>query len=113
MKFSNSNIAITIYGKDVAPRFDLTREVLFVKLDEKVNIFNTRIVLLPHTGAEELCGFLIRENVKCIICGAIEEIHYDYMKWKKINIIDNVIGSYEKALELFINGKLTPGTIIV
>jgi len=105
-------LILTIQGKDIAPRFDLAREMLMVRIDDKTLEYDSGIILLPAPGAEELCGFIIKENVKSVICGAIEEIHYDYLKWKKIVVTDNIIGNYEKALELFISGKLKTGDIL-
>jgi len=42
----------------------------------------------------------------------IKIIKLEELTWKKIEIIDSVIGPYEPALELFAAGKLHPGTIL-
>jgi hypothetical protein len=105
-------LIFTIQGKDIAPRFDLAREILMVRLYDKTPEYESGIVLLPAPGAEELCGFIIKENVKSVICGAIEEIHYDYLKWKKIVVTDNVIGNYERVLDFFLSGQLKSGDIL-
>ena len=64
----------------MAPRFDLTREVLIAEnKGEKI-----RTVILPRPSAEELCSFILTENVNIVVCGGIEETYYQYLLWKKL-----------------------------
>ena len=105
-------ILITISNNDVASRFDLAREVLIARETEGKILEKPRIVLLPGTSDVELCGLAIKENVSLVICGAIEEVHYQYLTWKKIEVIDGVIGSYMNALDEALKGELKPWSIL-
>ena len=105
-------ILITINKNEVAPRFDLASEILIAENGGKVQPVEPRILLLSGTSGEELCSLAIKENIALIICGGIEDNHYQYMMWKKIKVIDRIIGPYVVALEQAMAGKLKPGSIL-
>jgi predicted Fe-Mo cluster-binding NifX family protein len=105
-------ILITIEKDEVAPRFDLTSEVLITEMADKKIIGEPRIILLPGTSGEEICGLAIKENISQLICGGIEETHYQYLKWKKIKVVDGVIGPYDQALRYAMTNELKPGMIL-
>ncbi|MBW1749364.1 MAG: hypothetical protein JRJ37_01410 [Deltaproteobacteria bacterium] len=42
----------------------------------------------------------------------IEEQHYQFLTWKKITVIDAVVGPYADVLELAMNNNLEPGSIL-
>ncbi len=67
---------------------------------------------MNRPSAEELCNLIIKENVAILVCGAIEENNYKYLTWKKIKVIDSVIGPYQEALELALENKLEGNTIL-
>lgn len=104
-------ILITLRDTDIAPRFDLTTEVLIVESGGK-EANKPRNILLPGPSADELCSLIIKEGVSLVICSGIEEAHYQYLVWKKINVIDKVIGPAFEALRLAKTGLLTPGAIL-
>jgi predicted Fe-Mo cluster-binding NifX family protein len=105
-------ILITITGDDVAPRFDLTTEVLVANAENGQLYGNTRNFLLPRPSTEELCSLILKENVTVVVCGGIEEEHYSYLQWKKIEVIDGIIGPYAAALKLSLTGNLKTGVIL-
>ncbi|MBW1981256.1 MAG: dinitrogenase iron-molybdenum cofactor biosynthesis protein [Deltaproteobacteria bacterium] len=102
-------ILITIWGDEIASRFDLTSEILTVHVDSHGGVVESRTVVLPTISAEDLCHLILKEGITTVICGAIEEEYYQYLVWKKIKVMECVIGPYVKALELFLAGKLAPG----
>lgn len=106
-------ILITLLGSDVAPRFDLTTEVLLVNAEAGKVVGKPKTILLPRASAEELCSLLLKEDVNCLICGGIEESHYEYVLWKKVRVIDKVIGPYARALELALANQLESGAILL
>ena len=106
------NILITIHKNEVASRFDLTSEILIAEVDGGEIAGEPRIILLPGTSGEDICGLAIKENISLIICGGIEDTHYQYLKWKKIKVVDGVIGPYEQALKFAIANTLKPGVIL-
>ena len=106
----NDKILITIWRNDVAARFDLTTEVLIVSLDRDGGVANRRTVVLPTVSAEDLCHLILTEGITLVVCGGIEEEYYQYLSWKKVRVIDSVIGPFERALELAMTGGLEPGS---
>jgi len=105
-------ILITIHGDDIAPRFDQTREALIAQAEGGSIIDEPRIILLPGTSGEELCGHIIKENMSHVVCGGIEDVHFQYLAWKKIKVIDGVIGPYQEALEALLADRLQPWSVL-
>ena len=105
-------ILITIQNDEVAPRFDLTPEIVISEVDGGEIAGEPRIILLPGISGEDICGLAIKENISLVICGGIEDAHYQYLKWKKIKVIDRVIGPYEQTLQLVKGDNLKPGIIL-
>jgi len=105
-------ILITIQKDEVAPRLDLTSEILITEVEGEKVTGDPRIILLSGTSGEDICGLAIKENISLVICGGIEETHYQYLKWKKIKVVDGVIGPYEQALRFAITKNLQPGIIL-
>ncbi len=103
-------LLIPLHGNDIAPRFDLATEVLIISTDEKSE---NKTVVLPQASAEQLCHLILTESANTVVCGGIEEEYYQYLTWKRVKVLDSVIGSWESALELYQKGMLGPGTIIV
>jgi predicted Fe-Mo cluster-binding NifX family protein len=105
-------ILITIQTNEVAPRFDQTSEILITETQGEKITGEPRIILLPGTSGEDICSLATKENIALVICGGIEETHYQYLKWKKIKVIDGVIGPYEQALNFTLANNLKPGAIL-
>ena len=106
------NILITIEKKEVAPRFDLTSEILITEQVGGKITGEPRIIILPGTSGEDICALATKENISLVICDGIEDTHYQYLKWKKIKVIDGVIGPYEQAMHFAMINKLKPGAIL-
>ncbi len=105
-------LLITIYRDDVAPRFDLTSEVLIATVDADGEIIDRKTLVLPAPSSEDLCQLILSENIRTVICGGIEQEFYEYLRWKKVEVIDSVIGPFERALELARGGRLKSGSIL-
>jgi hypothetical protein len=105
-------ILITIHSNSVAQRFDLAPEILIAHHDGFQVVDEPRTIIMSRPSAEELCNLIIKENITTVICGGIEERHYKFLVWKKINVLDSVIGDYLTALNLAGRGELTAGTIL-
>jgi len=105
-------LLITLRENDVAPRFDLTTEVLLDNGGPTGEAAGRKTLVLPRASAEELCHLILAEEVRTVVCGAIEEEYYQYLTWKKITVIDSVMGPWEKALERYLEGCLQPGDIL-
>lgn len=105
-------VMIAISNTDVAPRFDLTVEAVIAEVENGSIAGEPRVLLISEHSGDELCGLAVNEGVDTVICGGIDEVHYEYLGWKKMSVIDGVIGPYQQALELFIEGRLKANMIL-
>ncbi|CCO23299.1 NifB/NifX family molybdenum-iron cluster-binding protein [Maridesulfovibrio hydrothermalis] len=101
-------LLIPLFNDDVAPRFDLATDVMLVKISSD-NKLHERIIVLPQASADDLCALATSDNTHAVICGGIDDEHYQYLVWKGIKILDDVIGPVEKVLAAYKTGKLTAG----
>lgn len=100
-------VLIPLLGDDIAPRFDLAPEALIAIVEPKGRVAVEKSIVLSQASAEALCRLIMTEKVDVVVCSAIEEEYYQYLIWKKIRVIDSVIGAYSKVLE-----RLETGTIV-
>ena len=105
-------IMITTRGDFVSPRFDLSSEVIVATYYDQQLMEEPRSLLLAEVSAEILCDLALKEQVAIVICGGIEKEHYQFLTWKKITVIDAVIGPYTDALKLAMDNALASGTIL-
>ncbi len=105
-------ILATLSDNMIAPRFDLTVEILIADVEQDAIVGEPRIILLPGPSGDELCSLILKENVNLVLCGGIEEGHYQYLTWKKIKVIDRVVGDWQKVMEEALAKRLRPGTIV-
>lgn len=108
----SQKILITIVEDEVAPRFDLATEVLISMLGENGAILENKTMVLARESAEYLCELILAEEVQVVICGGIEEEFYDYLTWKKVRVVDSVMGPWERALDRLRSGDLEAGDIL-
>ena len=105
-------VLVTLYGNDVAPRFDLATEVLIASVDDEGVVREEKTMVLPQASAEKLCHMVLTEEVKAVICGGIEQEYYDYLTWKRVDVIESVVGPYGSVLEKFAMGELKSGDVL-
>lgn len=105
-------IIIPIIENYIAPRFDLAAEVIIAECSEGKVDGKPRTILLSRSSADELCGLIIKEAASLVICGGIEEGHYKYLTWKKVSVLDSVVGTFSEALTLACRNKLVSGQIL-
>lgn len=105
-------VLIAIMDNDVAPRFDITVEAVIAELDEGTAASDPRVLVLSEPSGDELCALAVSEGVDVVICGGIDEVHYDYLQWKNIRVVDGVIGAYAAALDLLERNELLPDAIL-
>lgn len=103
---------IPLFGNDVAPRFDLATEVLIVSDIHRRKESDEKVIVLPQASAEQLCHLILTESIKTVICGGIEEEYYRYLTWKKIRVLDSIIGPWQKALDRLREDNLNQGDIL-
>jgi predicted Fe-Mo cluster-binding NifX family protein len=108
----SEKLLITIWRDQVAPRFDLTSEVLVATVDSTGEVLHSKTVVLPTMSAEDLCHMILTEGITTVICGGIEDEYFQYLTWKNVKVIDSVIGPYDRILEFARTGRLEPGAIL-
>lgn len=106
-------VLITLHGNEVAPRFDLTTEVLIAAVAADGSVTEEKTLVLPRSSAEKLCHMVLTERVGVVVCGAMEQEFYDYLTWKRVNVIDSVVGSYRDVLRGFCQGLLKSGDLLL
>ncbi|WP_027721862.1 NifB/NifX family molybdenum-iron cluster-binding protein [Maridesulfovibrio zosterae] len=104
-------ILIPLFNDDVAPRFDMATDVTLIKISSDGEI-NDRIIVLPQASADDLCALATSNHIDAVICGGIDDEHYQYLVWKGITVFDDVIGPVQQILEVYKIGKLASGTNI-
>ncbi len=105
-------VLIPIAGDDVAPRFDLATEVLIISVSKNSEIAEERTIVLPRASAEKLCHLILTEHIHVVICGAIEDEFYQFLRWKQVTVFDAVIATWQDAFDGFLENRLAPGSIL-
>ncbi|MFP5220885.1 MAG: NifB/NifX family molybdenum-iron cluster-binding protein [Acidobacteriota bacterium] len=109
-------VLIPLFKDEVAPRFDLAAEALLADVTQDAEADATEIktedFLLPHPSADGLCDLILRKDVDVLICGGIEEEYYHYLRWKRVEVLDNVAGPARDALARFAQGALQAGDML-
>lgn len=103
---------IPLHDEEVAPRFDLATEVLIAELDDDGSLVEKKNIVLPQASAEDLCQLILHEDISLVVCGGIEEEYYQYLTWKKIRVIDSIIGHHEQVVRCLKDGTLVEGAIL-
>jgi len=106
-------LLIPVQGDYVAPRFDLATEVLIVRFENHEMAGETKTIIMERASEENLCQMAVEENITDLICGGIEELHYNFLIWKKVTVLDGVIGDWHTAIDKMIAGKLNQGDIFI
>ena len=102
-------LLIPLYGNDVAPRFDLTTDVMIVdikNLGDPEPVRTSRIVILPRASADDLSRLILNEKIQTVVCAGIEEEYLQFLAWKGITVLDEVLGPAQDVLIAFCRGTL-------
>ncbi len=102
---------ITLWDQFVSPRFDLSPELLVAIIQDQRTV-KTRTVIPACASADENCRLILAEGAKVVVTGGIQRRYFEYMQWKKVRVLDSVMGPWEKALQLLELGELTPEAVL-
>lgn len=105
-------ILITVAKDEIAPRFDLSTEVLLITLSETEGVLSRKSFLLAHASGDELCDLALTRDMDTIVCGAIEDEYYHYLRWKRVEVIDSIMGPLELVISHLVQGQLKTGDIL-
>jgi hypothetical protein len=112
-RFIVEKLLIAIQGDLVAPRFDLTTEVLIARYEDGTLLGEPKTIIMDRPSDEGLCKMIVEEHITTTVCGGIEELHYNFLIWKKVNVLDGVIGKWQTALEKTLDGTLQQGAVLL
>lgn len=105
-------LLIPIQGDYVAPRFDLATEILMARFENGSIVGSPKTIIMERPSDEGLCQMIVEENITDVVCCGIEELHYNFLVWKKVKVLDGIIGAWKAALPRVVAGKLQQGEII-
>lgn len=103
---------ITTRGDFVSPRFDMSSEAIIATCYDQQLLEEPHSLVLSNVSAELICDLALKENIDVVICGGIEEQHYQFLIWKKITVFDSVIGPHAVVLQLAMDNALQAGAIL-
>ncbi len=106
-------LLIPIQGDFVAPRFDLATEILIVRFENQKMVGEPKTIIMERPSEENLCQMAVEENITDMVCGGIEELHYNFLVWKKVTVLDAVIGDWRTVLDKTLAGTLSQGEILI
>lgn len=110
-----AKLMIPLYYDDVAPRFDLATEVRMIFIEDEDGtpvIKDDKVVVLSNPSGETLCRLVLADAVTAVICAGIDEEYFQFLEWKKVSVMDGVSGPSDQVLARYLEGSLTPGTIL-
>lgn len=105
-------VLITIAKDEIAPRFDLATEALLLNISEAGEVVRRKSFLLAHASGDDLCDLALSRDIGTIVCGGIEDEYYHYLRWKRIDVIDSVMGPIENVVARLAAGNLKAGDIL-
>ena len=105
-------LLLVIQGDYVAPRFDLATEIIIARYEKQIIIGEPKNIIMERPSDEGLSQMIVEEQITDLVCGGIEELHYKFLVWKKVNVIDCVIGGWQEALNRHVQNQLKHGDII-
>lgn len=106
------NVLVTLHRGAVSPRFDHTSEVWLGRVDASGALVRSRNMLLANASVEDLCRIILAENVTTVVCCGIEQQYYDYLAWKRIRVLDGVVGGRDAVVAALVDGTLEAGAIL-
>jgi hypothetical protein len=90
----------------------MSSEVIIATCYDQQLLEDPHSLILSNVSAELICDLTLKEKIDVVICGGIEEQHYQFLTWKKITVFDFVIGPHADVLRLAMDNTLKPGTIL-
>ena len=109
---SGQRVLIALRGNEVAWRFDQTAEALVCDIDADGAVTSRAEIIFARHSAEDLCEYVLAHNIGTVVAGAVEEEYYHYLRWKRVDVIDNVAGELGPVLERLAGGRLSSGDIL-
>lgn len=104
-------IAIPLFGSRISPHFDYA-PMTHIFTIEGGSVIKINEISFEGWGLEERIAHLINCGVETVICGGLSKVVQNSLDGKSIRVIPWVTGEAQEALQLFLQGRLDPGTIL-
>ena len=106
-------LLIPVQGDFVAQRFDLATEIIITEFDKSGQMVGEpKTIIMERASDDELCQMIVDLNITDVICGGIEEQHYNFLIWKKVTVYDSVIANWQIAMGQAVSKTLQPEAIL-
>ena len=105
-------LLIPVHQENIEPRFDMATEVFIILVAEDMAVKEKKTMVLSRSSADDLCHLMLSEHITTLICGAIEDEYYQFLKWKKIEIFDSIVGTWSDAFDRWKKNILNSGDIL-
>ncbi|MDR3043452.1 MAG: dinitrogenase iron-molybdenum cofactor biosynthesis protein [Desulfovibrio sp.] len=109
---TRGNVLVALHRDAVAPRFDRATEAWLGRIDSEGGLARSRTMVLANASAEELCRIILTENVAVVVCCGIEQEFYDYLTWKRITVLDGVVGGRDAVIGALLAGTLKADAVL-
>ncbi|MHC1790264.1 NifB/NifX family molybdenum-iron cluster-binding protein [Solidesulfovibrio sp.] len=109
---SGHRVLIALRGDEVAWRFDKTAEALVCDIADSGEVTSRAEIIFARSSAEDLCEYVLAHGIDTVVAGGMEEEYYHYLRWKRVEVIDNVAGELAPVLERLARGRLSSGDIL-
>jgi len=104
--------AISIWDGRIAPLFDASENILIVECQNGKMLSQQEEKLIDHNPFRKT-EFLVTQNVKTLICGAISCQFMDILSASGINVLPFIAGKTEQVINAYLENKLSDPTLIM
>ena len=104
-------IAIPVFKTRVSPNFDHAQTALLIGID-KGSVATMNELSLGPVEPQMRATQIKNLGVDVVICGGVSNFLQNLLQEQNIRVIPWITGEAQKALELFMQGSLEPGTMV-
>ena len=102
-------IAIPIFGNRISPRFDFSPEMWIIEV-EKGKVVGKERLSTANLSIPQRLDHIRSNGVDKVICGGIDGSSLAQLCSRGIDVVQDVIGQADAAFDLFMSGRLRPGS---
>jgi predicted Fe-Mo cluster-binding NifX family protein len=100
-------IAIPLFGNRISPRFDFSPEMWIITVENGEAVNHERLPM-ANLNLPQRLDQITSIGVNKVICGGIDGFSLNQLGNRGIEVVNDVIGEAEVALNLFMRGRLHP-----
>lgn len=105
-------VALTVWEDRISPVFDGAHDLMIAAIDNG-RILDRRYVAFDPDRIASLVTILQKQNVECLICGAISESPARVIMESGIRLVSFISGDLDRVLDLIARGEsIVPGFLM-